>query len=104
MTAIVIWGVLLGVGTLGFRVAGVSLRSRLRISERTLLLLTAASVILLLALVATSTLLEAGEFAGWARPAGVAVGGVLAWRKAPFVVVVLAAAVVAAGLRLLGVS
>lgn len=104
MTAIVIWGVLLGVGTLGFRVAGVSLKSRLHISERMSLLLTAASVILLLALVSTSTLLEAGEFAGWARPAGVAVGGILAWRRAPFVVVVLAAAAVAAGLRLVGVS
>ena len=104
MTAIVVWGVLLGVGTLGFRFAGVSLRSKLHISQRTSLLLTAASVILLTALVATSTLLEAGEFAGWARPAGVAVGGILAWRKAPFVVVVLAAAAVAAGLRLVGVD
>jgi hypothetical protein len=60
-------------------------------------------VILLLALVASSTVVDAGHFAGWARPAGVAVGGVLAWRKAPFVVVVLAAAAVAAGLRLIGV-
>jgi hypothetical protein len=42
-------------------------------------------------------------FAGMARPAGVAVGAVLAWRRAPFVVVVFAAAAVAAGLRLLGV-
>jgi hypothetical protein len=32
------------------------------------------------------------------------VAGVLAWRKAPFLVVVLAAAVVTAGLRLAGVS
>lgn len=104
MTAIVVWGVLLGVGTFAFRIAGVSLKSKLHLSARTSTLLTSASVILLLALVATSTLLDAGEFTGWARPAGVAVGGVLAWRKAPFITVVLAAAGVAAGLRLLGVS
>jgi hypothetical protein len=35
---------------------------------------------------------------------GVLVAGVLAWRKAPFLVVVLAAAAVTALLRLLGVS
>lgn len=98
------WGVLLGVGTFGYRIAGVQLKSRLRLSPRTSLLLTAASVILLLALVVSSTLVDGNEFAGWARPAGVAVGGILAWRKAPFVVVVLAAAAVAAGLRLIGVS
>jgi hypothetical protein len=34
---------------------------------------------------------------------GVLVGGALAWRKAPFVLVVVAAAATAAGLRLLGV-
>jgi hypothetical protein len=37
-----------------------------------------------------------------ARPAGVLVGLVLAWRRAPFLLVVVAAAVTAAGLRLLG--
>ena len=103
MTQIVVWGALLGVGTFGYRIAGVSLKKRLRLSERTALLLTAASVILLVALIVTSTVFRAGGFAGWARPAGVAVGGVLAWRKAPFVAVVLAAAAVAAGLRLLGI-
>lgn len=104
MTEIVVWGVLLGVGTFGYRIVGVSLKSRLRLSDRVSLLLTAASVILLLALVATATLTGADGFAGWARPAGVTVAGVLAWRKAPFVVVVLAAAAVTAGLRLIGVS
>jgi branched-subunit amino acid transport protein len=104
MTQIVMWGVLLGLGTFGFRIAGVQLKSKLRLSERTSLLITAASVILLLALIASSTLVDGDHFAGWARPAGVAVGGVLAWRKAPFVVVVLAAAAVAAGLRLIGVE
>ena len=41
--------------------------------------------------------------AGDLYAAGVLTGGVLAWRRAPFVVVVLAAALVAAGLRALGI-
>ena len=65
-------------------------------------LLAAAAVVLLPALVATASLPRDDGFAGSARPAGVLVGGVLAWRRAPFVVVVLAAATTAAGLRLLG--
>lgn len=55
---------------------------------------------LLAAVLATSALTEEQGFADWARPAGVAVGGLLAWRRVSFVVVVLVAA---AGLRLLGV-
>jgi hypothetical protein len=61
------------------------------------------AVVLLSALVATSALLDGHDFAGAARPAGVAVGGLLAWRRAPFVVVVVAAAATTALLRLAGV-
>ena len=67
-------------------------------------LLEAAAVIMLAALVATTALTEGHGFSGFARPAGVLVAGVLAWRKAPFLVVVLAAAVVTALLRILGVA
>ncbi|SFB22839.1 Branched-chain amino acid transport protein (AzlD) [Amycolatopsis marina] len=93
----------LAVGTFAFRVAGPLLRAKVEISDRTQRLVAVSAVVLLAALVATSALLEGQEFAGVARPAGVAVGGVLAWRKAPFVLVVIAAAGTAAGLRLLGV-
>lgn len=93
----------LGAGTFAFRFAGPALRSRFELSPRAERLMALAAVVLLAALVTTATLFEAGEFAGIARPAGVAVGGVLAWRKAPFVAVVLAAAATAACLRLLGV-
>jgi hypothetical protein len=58
---------------------------------------------LLAALAATSALTEAGAFAGFARPAGVLVGVLLAWCRAPFAVVVIAAAGTAALLRLVGV-
>jgi branched-subunit amino acid transport protein len=95
--------VVLGVGTFALRFAGPLLRTRVRLSPSTERLLTVASVVLLAALVATAAFFEGDGFAGFARPAGVAVGGVLAWRKAPFVVVVMAAAATAATLRLLGV-
>jgi hypothetical protein len=59
---------------------------------------------MLAALVATTALTEGHAFSGLARPAGVLVAGLLAWRKAPFLTVVLAAAAVTALLRLAGVS
>jgi branched-subunit amino acid transport protein len=71
--------------------------------ERAQQVLAAAAIVLLTALVATSALTEGHGRAGVARPAGVLVGGFLAWRKAPFALVVVAAAVTAAVLRLLGV-
>lgn len=102
-TNLVIATVVLAGGTFAFRFAGPMLRTRITLSPKVEHLMAIATVVLLAALVVTASLLEAGEFAGFARPAGVLVGGVLAWRRAPFVVVVLAAAATAAGLRLLGV-
>ena len=93
----------LALGTLGLRLTGVLLRARLTPSERVQELLDTGVTVLFCALVATAALVEAQEFVGWARPLGVAVGGVLAWRRAPFVAVVVAAAATAAVLRLLGV-
>lgn len=94
----------LAVGTYVFRLAGPLVRERFGLSERVLHLLTAAAAVLLVSLAATAALTQGHGFAGWARPAGVLVGAVLALRKAPFPLVVVAAAATAAGLRLLGVS
>ena len=94
----------LSAGTFAFRFAGPVLRQRIAFPPRAGRLLEAAAVVLLAALVATTALTEGHGFSGLARPAGVLVGGVLAWRKAPFLVVVLAAAATTAVLRLLGVS
>ncbi|MFK4087605.1 AzlD domain-containing protein [Kribbella sp. NPDC020789] len=95
--------VILAVGTFTLRIAGPAVRSRFEIPERLQGTLAAAAVVLLTALVATAALTDGGGPAGVARPAGVLVGGILAWRKAPFVLIVVAAAATAAGLRLLGV-
>jgi branched-subunit amino acid transport protein len=95
---------ILAAGTWAFRLSGQVLRARITFPPRATRLLEASAVLLLAALVATTALTEGHGFSGFARPAGVLVAGVLAWRKAPFLVVVLAAAVVTAGLRLAGVS
>jgi uncharacterized membrane protein len=93
----------LAAGTYGLRLAGPALRHRLQISPGLNRLLTAAAAVLLMALAATSAVTEGHGFAGWARPAGVAVGAVLAVRRAPFPVVVIAACATTAVLRLAGV-
>lgn len=103
MTTVIVVIALLAVGTYLLRLAGVVLADRLSLPEPVRRLLPLAAVALLAALAATAALTEAGEAAGVARPAGVLVGVVLAWRRFPFAVVVIAAAATAAGLRLLGV-
>jgi len=103
-TTLVIAGMaVLAAGTYAIRLAGPALRTRISFPARAEQLLEAAAVVLLAALVATTALTQGHASAGWARPAGVLVGGVLAWRKAPFLVVVLTAAAVTALLRLLSV-
>ena len=103
-TTLVVAGLLtLSAGTFGFRFCGPVLRQRITVPPWAERLLEVGAVVLLAALAATTALTEGHGFAGLARPAGVLVGGVLAWRKAPFLVVVLVAAATTAVLRLLGV-
>ena len=94
----------LAAGTFAFRLAGPLLSQRMRIPAKAEQLLRTSAVVLLAALIATATLYEGHRFAGVARPAGVLVAGILAWRKAPFAVVILVAAGTTALLRLLSVS
>ena len=92
----------LALGTYTMRLGGVLLRERLELSALLERLLPMAATALLAALAGTAALMAGSAFAGVARPAGVAVGALLAWRRAPFVVVVLAAAATAALLRQAG--
>jgi len=92
----------LGAGTYAMRLSGVLLRDRLELSPVVQRLLPMAAAALLAALAGTAALMAGTGFAGVARPAGVAVGALLAWRKVPFVLVVVAAAATAALLRLAG--
>jgi branched-subunit amino acid transport protein len=92
----------LAAGTYAMRLGGVLLRGRVKLSGSLRRLLPMAAAAMLAALAGTAALMAGQAFAGVARPAGVAVGALLAWRRAPFVVVVLAAAATAALLRLAG--
>jgi branched chain amino acid efflux pump len=92
---------MLAAGTFAFRLSGPALRSRITFPARAARLLEVAAVVMLTALVALTALTTGHSPAGYARPAGVAVAGLLAWRKAPFIVIVLAAAATTAMLRLL---
>ena len=95
---------LLAAGTYAFRVSGPVLQRRVELSDGARRLLSLGATVLLCALVATSALTAGHGFAGWARPAGVLVGGVLAARRAPFLVAVIAAVATTAVLRVPGVS
>ena len=99
LTAILV----LAAGTYAFRLAGPLLRDRVELSARVELVMSTSATVLLFALVATASLTKGQGFAGPALPLGVLVAGVAAWRRAPFVVVVVLAAVTTAGLRLAGV-
>jgi branched-subunit amino acid transport protein len=100
------WSALIALagGTYVLRLAGIALRGRVRLPARVERYVDLGATALLVALVATAALLDGGAFAGWGRPAGVAVGALAAWRRAPFVLVVVLAAATTAGLRALGVE
>lgn len=91
-------------GTYVMRLGPLLLRDRLALTDRTVRLVELAAVALLVALAATGTWFEGHAFAGWARPAGVAVAALAVWRRVPFVLVVVLAAGTTAGLRLAGVE
>ena len=93
----------LAAGTYLLRLAGIVLRDRVAVPTRVERYLDLGATALLVALIATAALVDGDGFAGWARPAGVAVGALLAWRRMPFVLVVVLAAATTAGLRFLGV-
>jgi branched-subunit amino acid transport protein len=83
----------LAAATYSLRVAGLVLRDRLRLAARVERYVDLGATALLVALVTVSTLADGDAFAG----------ALAAWRRAPFVLVVLLAAGTTAGLRALGV-
>ena len=94
--------VAVGVATYTFRALGPWLGERVHLPEQVEQLMADAAVVLLTALVVTATVFDGHAFAGPSRLIGVGVGALLAWRRASFVLVVLAAAGTTAVLRLLG--
>jgi branched-subunit amino acid transport protein len=96
------WAIIaVGLGTLAMRAAGPVLVGHIRLREDVQRILVLAAVALLGALIAISTFVKDGHLQVDARAAGVGVAAVLLWRRAPFPVVVIAAAVTAALIRAL---
>jgi len=62
------------------------------------------SRILLFSLAVTAALFEASQFAGFARLMGFLVAVCLVYKKAPFIIIVLSAAITTALLRLFGID
>ncbi|MBF6465264.1 AzlD domain-containing protein [Nocardia beijingensis] len=96
--------VALAAGTYAFRWAGPALRDRVRLPARMVRLLEIGAVVLLTALVAVTTLPLGTANLGFAVPAGVFAGGLVAWFRRPILLVILAAAGTTAFVRLLGIS
>ncbi len=104
LTQFLLAGFLLGIGTYTMRAGGGGIGERIAPYPRIQLAVEDAAVLILASVMATSALTDGQSFAGWARPAGVALSGLLAWRGTPLPLVLLVAAAATAGLRALGVA
>ncbi|MBN4927123.1 AzlD domain-containing protein [Hoyosella rhizosphaerae] len=92
-------GLVLAAGTYAMRGIGPLLPERFVDSPKMRRTVENIAILLLVGVMATSTVVSDSGFAGWARFAGVVVGGILAWFRAPLLVVIVAAASVTAILR-----
>ncbi|HGU9820370.1 TPA: AzlD domain-containing protein [Enterobacter chuandaensis] len=104
LTVFILGIAILSAGTYLMRLGGAKLGSRLALSERSQALLSDAATVLLFSVALATTFYEGEHFAGMARVLGVAFAVFLAWRKMPLIVVIVAAAVVTALLRLAGIN
>lgn len=104
LTQILLGGLLLGIGTYAMRAGGAEIGERIAPYPLVQQSVEDAAVLILASVMATSALADGQVFAGWARPAGVALSGLLAWRGVPLPVVLLVAALATAGMRALGVT
>jgi branched-subunit amino acid transport protein len=102
LASAVIAGAALAAGTYAIRLVGPMMANRLHLTKRGNRLVDAAAVVILFAVMATSTLTDGRHLADIARPAGVFVAVVLVLRRAAFLVVVIAAAVTTAVIRYAG--
>ena len=104
MTVFILGIAILSAGIYLMRLGGAKLGNRLALSERSQALLSDAATVLLFSVALATTFYEGDHFAGMARVLGVGFAVFLAWRKMPLIVVIVAAAVVTALLRLAGIN
>jgi uncharacterized membrane protein len=94
----------LATATYALRISGILLGSRATLTPRASGTLNLGTTVLLLAVAATAALYDGPHLDGLARPVGVLAAAVCAMYKQPIIVTVLVAAIVTAGLRLLGIN
>lgn len=94
----------LATATYALRISGVLLGSGTTLTPRATSTLNLGTTVLLLAVAATAALYDGTHLDGLARPVGVLAATGCAIYKQPIIVTVLVAAIVTAGLRLLGVN
>lgn len=89
---------------LGIKLAGYLVPARVASHQRVQKISDMLTVALLASLVATQTLAADSEIVIDARVPAVIVAGLLFWMRVPFILVIVAAAAIAAGLRAFGLS
>ncbi|WP_019200593.1 AzlD domain-containing protein [Tsukamurella sp. 1534] len=103
MIAVLCAGAALAAVTFAFRAAGPAVAGRLELGPGVRRTVDLCALALLAGVMVTAAVADGQEAAGYARIAGVGVAGVLAWRRCPLPLVILAAGGTAAALRALGV-
>lgn len=99
-TASIITGIIiLAVGTYAMRLSGILLNNRSGVSPRVKEILSLSAIVILFSVATTSTFFDGNQLADTSKIIGVGVAGVLTWQKKPFIMIVLSAAIVTAGLR-----
>lgn len=104
LTQILLAGALLAIGTYAMRAGGGEIGDRLAPYPRVQVAVEDAAFLILASVMATTALTDGGDFAGFARVAGVGLSGVLAWRGVSLPIVLLVAAAATAGLRAAGLG
>jgi uncharacterized membrane protein len=100
-----VFGILtLATATYALRISGILLGSKATLTPQATSTLNLGTTVLLLAVAATAALYDGSQLDGFARPLGVLAATVCVICKQPILVTVLVAAIVTAGLRLLGVN
>lgn len=104
MNAILWAGVALAVATFAMRAAGPILAGRFDLSEGARRTVDLCAFALLAGVMATTAFADGQGFGGTARLTGVAVAGLLAWRRCPLPLVIITAGAVTSLLRLAGAA
>ncbi|WP_283533918.1 AzlD domain-containing protein [Proteus mirabilis] len=90
---------ILTVGTYAMRISGILLNNKTGMSERVKEMFSLSAIVILFSVAMTSTFFDGDQLADIAKIIGVGVAGVLTWKKKPFILVVLSAAIITAMLR-----